>query len=78
MQLTIQFLSAKNVNLVEIQRQIVHVYEEGAVNEGNVRKCVSCSKKAGQMCMMRKKVDAETVQVGNFQACSIQSQPCTE
>lgn len=43
MQLAIQFLNAKNVHLAEIHRQIVHVYGEGAVNEGNVRKCVSCS-----------------------------------
>jgi len=36
----IQFLNAKYVCPLEIQRQIVEVYgEEGAVNEGNVRKC---------------------------------------
>jgi hypothetical protein len=34
----IQFLNAKNVCPVEIQRQMVEVYGEGAVNEGNVKK----------------------------------------
>jgi hypothetical protein len=34
----IQFLNAKYVCPVEIQRQIVEVYGEGAVNKGNVRK----------------------------------------
>jgi hypothetical protein len=34
----IRFLNAKNVQLVEIHRQIVEVYGEGIMNEGNVRK----------------------------------------
>ena len=68
----IQFLNAKYVCPLEIQRQIVEVYGEGAVNEGNVRKCC-CSKKAGLRCMMIE-VGARTVEVENFQASSVQSQ----
>jgi hypothetical protein len=34
----IRFLKTINVYLAEIQRQVVEVYSEGAVNEGNVRK----------------------------------------
>lgn len=34
----IRFLKAKNVRPVKIHWQIVEVYGEGAVNEGNVRK----------------------------------------
>ena len=34
-----QFLNAKNVFLLEIHRQIVEVHGEGALNEGNLRKC---------------------------------------
>lgn len=33
----IQFLNAKNLCPVEIQREIVEVYGKGAVIEGNVR-----------------------------------------
>jgi hypothetical protein len=65
-QLAIQFLNAKNVHLVEIHRQIVHVYGEGAVSEGSMRKCVSCSKKAGHMCMMRKKSRCTNSSSGKF------------
>lgn len=35
--LVIQFLNAKNLCPVEIQREIVEVYGKGAVIEGNVR-----------------------------------------
>jgi transposase len=34
----IRFLNAKNVRPAEIHRQIVEVYGEGVMNEGNVRK----------------------------------------
>jgi hypothetical protein len=33
-----QFLDAKNVCPAEVHRQVVEVYDEGARNEGNVRK----------------------------------------
>jgi hypothetical protein len=34
----IRFLNPRNVHLAEIHRQIVEVYGEGVMNEGNVRK----------------------------------------
>jgi hypothetical protein len=37
-QLEMQFLSDKNICLVEIHWQIVEAFGEGAVNKGNVRK----------------------------------------
>jgi hypothetical protein len=35
----IRFLNAKNSSPAEIYRQIIEVYGEGVMNEGNVRKC---------------------------------------
>jgi len=37
-QSVIRFLNAKNVRPAEIHRQIVEVQDEGATNEGSVRK----------------------------------------
>jgi hypothetical protein len=37
--LVIRFVNGKNVHLAQIQREIVDVYGEGAVNKGNVRRC---------------------------------------
>ena len=35
----IRFLNAKNIRLAEIHSKVVEVYEEGAENKANVRKC---------------------------------------
>ena len=50
-------------------RQIVEVYGEGALSEGNV-------KKAGLMGVTKDEVGASTVQMGNFRASSIRSLLC--
>jgi len=74
-QLVIWLLKAKIVRLAEMHSQIDEVYGEGAMNNKSVRKWHQLFKEG---CTTRNKNGAQTVQMGNFWAYSIQPQPCTK
>jgi hypothetical protein len=54
----IPFLNAKNIRLAEIHRQLVEVYGEVVMNEGNVCKWCVCLMVEGQMCTIKRDPDA--------------------
>jgi hypothetical protein len=54
----IRLYNAKNIRPAEIHRQLVEVYGEGVMNEGNVRKWCRLFNREGQTCTMKRDLEA--------------------